>query len=166
LARPGDSALLYNAKETVKDAMEAEAKAEEQRYKQTADPKWLSQREELYEARTEAAYLGERSRLLETLEAFWTDVLLVQKNNQPAIFPSATFIHALWPPTCPPPTLWLVFTQSLGFANISVPPESTRLSLSNSASLKRCARIAPPKSLFSAGAIQRSSLSRPKPRPA
>lgn len=76
-------ALLATAKETVQDSMEAEAKAEEQRYKQTVDPKWLAQRDELYAARTEAAYLAARSRLLETLEAFWTDVLLVQR-DQPA----------------------------------------------------------------------------------
>jgi DNA polymerase-3 subunit delta' len=75
--------LLANAKESIRDTFEAEAKAEEQRYKQTVDPKWLEQREELYAARTEAAYLGQRSRLLELLEAFWTDVLL-QQNAQTA----------------------------------------------------------------------------------
>jgi DNA polymerase-3 subunit delta' len=76
-------ALLGHTKETVQDLLEAEAKAEEKLYKQTADPKWLAQRDEIYSARTEAAYLLERSRLLEMLESFWTDVLLVQR-EQPA----------------------------------------------------------------------------------
>lgn len=74
--------LLAAAKESIQDAMEAEAKAEEQKYKQTVDPKWFAQQEDLYAARTEAAYIAERSRLLELLEAFWTDVLLARKEQE------------------------------------------------------------------------------------
>lgn len=85
--------LLGTTKEAVQDLLEAEAKAEEKQYKQTADPKWLAQREEIYAARTESAYLLERSRLLETLEAFWTDVLLVQK-DQPARHLPECAVHA------------------------------------------------------------------------
>ncbi|MEY5027379.1 MAG: hypothetical protein RLZZ244_2907 [Verrucomicrobiota bacterium] len=76
-------ALLAQTKETLQSELEAECKAEAQRYKQTADPKWLEQREDLYAARIETAYLAARSRLLEILEAFWTDVLLLQ-SEQPA----------------------------------------------------------------------------------
>ena len=47
------------------------------------DPKWLEQQEEAHEARTEAAYIGERNRLLEVFEAFWTDVLLIQNKQTP-----------------------------------------------------------------------------------
>jgi DNA polymerase-3 subunit delta' len=76
-------ALLAETKERIHDAAAESFKAEEKRLKQTVDPKWLEQLEESHAARTEALYIGERNRLLEVLEAFWTDVLLVQ-NGQPA----------------------------------------------------------------------------------
>jgi DNA polymerase-3 subunit delta' len=75
--------LLAQVKESLTDAMEAEFKAEEKRYKTVVDPKWLEQLEESYAARTEAAYIGERNRMVEVLEAFWADVLLTQ-NQRPA----------------------------------------------------------------------------------
>ena len=75
--------LLAQMKESLTDAMEAEFKAEEKRYKSVVDPKWLEQLEESYAARTEAAYIGERNRMVEVLEAFWADVLLTQ-NQRPA----------------------------------------------------------------------------------
>jgi DNA polymerase-3 subunit delta' len=76
-------ALLSQMKEALTDAMEAEFKAEGKRYKDVVDPKWLEQLEESYAARTEAAYIGERNRMVEVLEAFWADVLLTQ-NQRPA----------------------------------------------------------------------------------
>jgi DNA polymerase-3 subunit delta' len=76
-------ALLAETKERIHADAEAAFKAEEKQYKQTVDPKWIEQLEESHAARTEALYIGERTRLLEVLEAFWTDVLLLQ-NNQPA----------------------------------------------------------------------------------
>jgi DNA polymerase-3 subunit delta' len=75
--------LLVQMKETLHDAMDTELKAEEKRYKAVVDPKWLEQLEESYAARTEAAYIGERNRMVEILEAFWADVLLRQ-NQRPA----------------------------------------------------------------------------------
>jgi DNA polymerase-3 subunit delta' len=75
--------LLAQMKEALHDTMEAELKAEEKRYKAVVDPKWLEQLEESYAARTEAAYIGERNRMVEVLEAFWADVLL-RKNQRPA----------------------------------------------------------------------------------
>jgi DNA polymerase III subunit delta' len=75
--------LLAQMKEALNDGMEAEFKAEEKRYKTVVDPKWLEQLEEGYAARTEAAYIGERNRMMEVLEAFWADVLLMQ-NERPA----------------------------------------------------------------------------------
>ena len=76
-------ALLAETKERIHDAAAESFKAEEKRLKQTVDPKWLEQLEESHAARTEALYIGERNRLLEVLEAFWTDVLLLQ-NGQPS----------------------------------------------------------------------------------
>jgi DNA polymerase-3 subunit delta' len=75
--------LLAQMKESLSDAMDAEFKAEEKRYKTVVDPKWLEQLEESYAARTESAYIGERNRMVEVLESFWADVLLVQ-NQRPA----------------------------------------------------------------------------------
>lgn len=76
-------ALLSETKERIHDDAADAFKAEEKQYKQTVDPKWLEQLEETHAARTEARYIGERTRLLEVLEAFWTDVLLLQ-NHHPA----------------------------------------------------------------------------------
>lgn len=74
-------ALLFSTKDAITEALEAEAKEEAQRYKQMVDSKWLEKREEIYNARIEASYISERNRLFETLEAFWTDVLLLQKEQ-------------------------------------------------------------------------------------
>jgi len=81
-------ALLAETKERIHDEAEAAFKAEEKQYKQTVDPKWLEQLEESHAARTEALYIGERTRLLEVLEAFWTDVLLIQNNQPPRHLPA------------------------------------------------------------------------------
>jgi len=67
--------LLSQAKETAQAWGDAELKVEEQKYKQIADSKWFEEREDYYKALVEARYVGERSRLLETLEAWWADVL-------------------------------------------------------------------------------------------
>ncbi len=75
--------LLNETKDRIKEAAATAFKAEEKLYKQTADPKWLEQLEEAHDARTEALYIGERNKLLEVFEAFWTDVLLVQNGHAP-----------------------------------------------------------------------------------
>ncbi len=85
--------LLGGAKETIQRAAADVFKAEEKQYKQTVDPKWLEQLEDTHAARTEAAYVGERTRMLELLEAFWTDVLLLQ-HEQPARHLPECALHA------------------------------------------------------------------------
>ena len=70
--------LLANAKESAQEKGEAELKKEEQRYKQIADSKWFEEREEYFKALTESRYVAERSRLLDTLELWWADVLRQQ----------------------------------------------------------------------------------------
>ena len=74
--------LLAETKDAIQSEMEAEARAEEKQYKQVVDAKWFEKREDLFAARTQSLYLGERSRVLEMLEAFWTDVLLIQENQE------------------------------------------------------------------------------------
>jgi DNA polymerase-3 subunit delta' len=85
--------LLAQMKESLNDAMDADFKAEEKRYKTVVDPRWLEQLEESYAARTEAAYIGERNRMMEVLEAFWADVLLRQ-NQRPARYLPSCVEHA------------------------------------------------------------------------
>lgn len=70
--------LLADAKEAAQEKGEAELKVEEQRYKQIADSKWFEEREDYFKALTESRYVGERTRLLETLEQWWADVLRQQ----------------------------------------------------------------------------------------
>jgi DNA polymerase-3 subunit delta' len=77
-------ALLAETKERIQDSAADAFKLEEKQYKQTVDPKWLEHLEETHAARTEALYIGERNRLLEVFEAFWTDVLRLQ-NGQPSL---------------------------------------------------------------------------------
>jgi hypothetical protein len=67
--------VLAEAKETVVAEHAAALKAEEQRYKQTTDGKWLAEREDYYKALNEARYVEGRTRLLATLEQWWADVL-------------------------------------------------------------------------------------------
>lgn len=71
-------ALLAAAKEEAQAAGDLAMKEEEKRYKQVADAKWFEDREEYFKALGEARYIGERSRLLETLEQWWADVLRQQ----------------------------------------------------------------------------------------
>src|SRR5947207_13992096 len=50
-------------------------KRETTRYKDATDGAWLEDREEHYKALTESLYLQRRAGLIETLFAWWTDVL-------------------------------------------------------------------------------------------
>ena len=70
--------LLGEAREAAQAQSDAESKAEEVRYKQFADARWFEEREDYFKALTEARYVAERVALLETLEAWWADVLRLQ----------------------------------------------------------------------------------------
>jgi DNA polymerase III subunit delta' len=67
--------LLDGVREQVKEEHAAALKREEQRYRQTTDGAWLSEREDYYKAMTESVYRERRSRLLEILFVWWADVL-------------------------------------------------------------------------------------------
>src|SRR5215468_1868611 len=67
--------LLRGIREEVKHETEEALKREQTRYKDSTDGAWLEEREEYYKALTESLYLQQRAALVETLFAWWTDVL-------------------------------------------------------------------------------------------
>ena len=67
--------LLRAIREEVKQETDGASKREQARYKDAADGAWLQEREEYYKALTESLYLQRRAALVETLFAWWTDVL-------------------------------------------------------------------------------------------
>ena len=77
--------VLRGVREEVKHEIDEVLKQEQMRYKDATDGAWLEEREEYYKALTESLYLQRRAGLLETLFAWWTDVLrenkgVVQRN--------------------------------------------------------------------------------------
>jgi len=79
--------LLVESKEDAVQKAEADWKVEELRYKQSADARWMEEREEQFKAIAEARYVGERSLLLETLELWWADILRQQAGAEHLDFP-------------------------------------------------------------------------------
>src|SRR5882762_3870008 len=71
--------LLRAIREEVKHETDEALKREQTRYKDATDGAWLEEREEYYKALTESLYLQRRAALIETLFAWWTDV--VRANN-------------------------------------------------------------------------------------
>ena len=67
--------LLRSIREEVKQETDGAFKREQARYKDATDGAWLEEREEYYKALTESLYLQRRAALVETLFAWWTDVL-------------------------------------------------------------------------------------------
>jgi DNA polymerase-3 subunit delta' len=67
--------LLRAVREEVKHDTDEALKREQTRYKDATDGTWLEEREEYYKALTESLYLQRRAALVETLFAWWTDVL-------------------------------------------------------------------------------------------
>ena len=71
--------LLRALREDVKRKTDEALKQEQARYKDATDGAWLEEREEYYKALTESLYLQRRADLIETLFAWWTDVLRASK---------------------------------------------------------------------------------------
>jgi DNA polymerase-3 subunit delta' len=67
--------LLRAVREKVKFETDEAFKREQTRYRDATDGAWLEEREEYYKALTESLYLQRRAALVETLFAWWTDVL-------------------------------------------------------------------------------------------
>jgi DNA polymerase-3 subunit delta' len=79
--------LLRAVREQIKNETDQALKQEETRYKDSTDGAWLEEREEYYKALTESFYLQRRAGLIETLFAWWSDVLRssnrVERRNLP-----------------------------------------------------------------------------------
>ena len=79
--------LLRAVREQIKGETDQALKKEEARYKDSTDGAWLEEREEYYKALTESFYLERRAGLIETLFAWWSDVLRssnrVERRNLP-----------------------------------------------------------------------------------
>src|SRR6476661_999978 len=67
--------LLRAVREEVKFETDSALKQEQTRYKDATDGAWLEEREDYYKALTESLYLQRRAALIETLFAWWTDIL-------------------------------------------------------------------------------------------
>jgi hypothetical protein len=80
--------LLRTIREEVKLETDEALKREQTRYKDATDGVWLEERDEYYKALTESLYLQRRAALVETLFAWWTDVLRatngVKQRDMPA----------------------------------------------------------------------------------
>lgn len=67
--------LLRAIREQIKGETDQALKQEHARYKDSTDGVWLQDREEYYKALTESSYLQRRAELIDTLFAWWSDVL-------------------------------------------------------------------------------------------
>ena len=67
--------LLRLIREEIKGDADEALRGEEARYQNSTDGVWLDEREGYYKALTESLYLQRRAGLVETLFAWWTDVL-------------------------------------------------------------------------------------------
>jgi DNA polymerase-3 subunit delta' len=88
LAR-GFHRLLAQMRDAIQTENAAALKREEARYKQTTDGAWLDEREDYFKALTESQYVRQRSRLLETLFFWWSDVLRASTGVKQRELPSA-----------------------------------------------------------------------------
>jgi len=67
--------LLREVREKVKRETDEALEQEQRRYKDATDGAWLDGREQYYKGRAESLYLQRRAGLVETLFAWWSDVL-------------------------------------------------------------------------------------------
>jgi DNA polymerase-3 subunit delta' len=81
--------LLRTVREEVKHETDEALKREQMRYKDATDGAWLEEREEYYKALTESLYLQRRAALVETLFAWWTDVLRASNDVAQRDIPAA-----------------------------------------------------------------------------
>jgi DNA polymerase III subunit delta' len=82
--------LLRAVREQIKRETDEALKKEQARYKDATDGSWLEEREQYYKALTESLYLQRRARLIETLFAWWSDVLRSSNNVERRNLPSAS----------------------------------------------------------------------------
>ena len=76
------SAELSAARGRLQDEADTALEAEEERYGQTTDGGWLSERETYYKSLVEARYVAARARLVEGLARWWGEVLRHQTTGE------------------------------------------------------------------------------------
>ncbi len=81
--------LLRLVREQIKSQTDQALKQEESRYKDSTDGAWLEEREQYYKALTESLYLERRAGLIETLFAWWSDVLRSRNGVECCSLPNA-----------------------------------------------------------------------------
>jgi DNA polymerase III subunit delta' len=81
--------LLRTLREQIQTETAQALKQERARYKDATDGAWLEEREEYYKALTESLYLQRRAGLIETLFAWWSDVLRATSNVERRELPAA-----------------------------------------------------------------------------
>ena len=89
LAR-GFHRLLAQMREAIQEENAAALKRDEVRYKNTTDGAWLDEREDYFKALTESQYVRQRSRLVEMLFLWWSDVLRASTGVARRELPSAS----------------------------------------------------------------------------
>jgi len=87
LAR-GFHRLLAQLREAIQEENAAALKRDEARYRNTTDGAWLDEREDYFKALTESQYVRQRSRLVETIFLWWSDVLKASTGVARCEFPS------------------------------------------------------------------------------
>jgi len=81
--------LLRAVREEVKRETDEALDQEERRYREATDGAWLEEREQYYKALAESLYLQRRAGLIETLFAWWSDVLRSSNGVAPRNLPDA-----------------------------------------------------------------------------
>jgi DNA polymerase III subunit delta' len=81
--------LLAQMREAIQKENAAALKRDEMRYKNTTDGAWLDEREDYFKALTESQYVQQRSRLIEMLFLWWSDVLRANTGVARRELPSA-----------------------------------------------------------------------------
>jgi DNA polymerase-3 subunit delta' len=76
-------------REAIQEENAASLKRDEARYRNTTDGAWLDEREDYYKALTESQYVRQRSRLVEILFLWWSDVLRANTDISRRELPSA-----------------------------------------------------------------------------
>jgi DNA polymerase-3 subunit delta' len=82
--------LLAQVRLQIQEENAAALKRDEVRYKNTTDGAWLDEREDYFKALTESQYVRQRSRLIETLFLWWSDVLRASTGVTRRELPSAS----------------------------------------------------------------------------
>ena len=81
--------LLRAIREQTKRETDEALRKEQARYKDATDGVWLEEREQYYKGLTESLYLQGRAQLIETLFAWWSDVLRSRNNLERRNLPGA-----------------------------------------------------------------------------